>query len=160
MIIRSTIPDDQTAIWNIIGPTIRAGETYALDRDLDRDAALAYWIGPDRETFVVTDGDTIVATYYIRANQSGGGKHVCNCGYMTDPAAAGRGIARKMFEHSMENARATGFLAMQFNFVISTNTRAVELWKSLGFDVVGQLPGAFSHPTAGFVDALIMYRTL
>lgn len=160
MLIRPANSDDRSPIWRIIGPTIRAGETYALDRDLSETDALAYWMGPDRETFVAEEGGAILGTYYIKANQAGGGRHVCNCGYMTDAAAAGRGVARRMHEHSLEHARTRGFRAMQFNFVVSSNRRAVELWQSLGFDIVGRLPGAFLHPTQGYVDALVMFRTL
>lgn len=160
MHIRQATECDHDAIWHIIGPVIRAGETYTLDRDMSRADALAYWLGDDRHTFIAEDDGRIVGTYYIRANQAGGGSHVCNCGYMTDPAAAGRGIARQMHAHSLDLAREMGFRAMQFNFVITTNERAVLLWKSLGFDEVGRLPGAFHHPVAGYVDALVMYRTL
>ncbi|WP_331374786.1 GNAT family N-acetyltransferase [Sinorhizobium chiapasense] len=160
MEIRRASDLDQDAIWRIIGPVIRAGETYALDRNLSRDEALAYWLGKDRETFVAEENGAVVGTYYIRANQAGGGSHVCNCGYMTDPSAVGRGVAREMHAHSLNRARERGFRAMQFNFVISTNERAVRLWKSLGFEEVGHLPGAFLHPAKGYVDALVMYRTL
>jgi ribosomal protein S18 acetylase RimI-like enzyme len=160
MLIRPATPSDRSAIWRIIGPTIRAGETYALDPDLGEDEALAYWLGPDRETFVAEDQGVLIGTYYIKANQAGGGRHVCNCGYMVDPAAGGKGVARRMHEHSLAHARERGFRAMQFNFVISSNARAVKLWTSVGFDVVGRLPGAFLHPSEGYVDALVMYRTL
>ncbi|MBX5155938.1 MULTISPECIES: GNAT family N-acetyltransferase [unclassified Rhizobium] len=160
MLIRPTDNDDRGAIWRIISPTIRAGETYALDRDLPEADALAYWMGPDRETFVAEEDGVILGTYYIKANQAGGGRHVCNCGYMTDAAASGRGVARLMHQHSLEHARARGFRAMQFNFVVSSNRRAVQLWQSLGFEIVGRLPGVFLHPTEGYVDALVMFRTL
>jgi ribosomal protein S18 acetylase RimI-like enzyme len=97
--------------------------------------ALAYWTGPDKETFVAEEGGVVLGTYYMRPNQAGGGKHVCNCGYMTLSAAAGRGVARTMCEHSLTHARSRGYRAMQFNFVISTNERAVRLWQSLGFEM-------------------------
>jgi ribosomal protein S18 acetylase RimI-like enzyme len=160
MQIRPAISADRPAIWSIIAPTIRAGETYTLDRDMSEEDALAYWLGPDRETFVAEDDGVVLGTYYIRANQSGGGSHVCNCGYMTAAAASGRGVARLMHRHSLDHARSRGFRAMQFNFVVSSNTRAVALWTSLGFETVGRLPSAFEHPTQGFVDALVMYRQL
>jgi ribosomal protein S18 acetylase RimI-like enzyme len=122
--------------------------------------AVAYWLAPDKETFVAEDNGHILGTYFIRANAAGGGRHVCNCGYMTSAAATGRGIARRMCEHSLEHARARGFRAMQFNSVIATNTRAIRLWESCGFATVGRLPGAFLHPTQGYVDALVMYQPL
>jgi ribosomal protein S18 acetylase RimI-like enzyme len=161
MHIRPAQPtSDAAAIWGIIGPTIRAGETYALDRDMSEADALAYWLGPDRETFVAEEGGEVVGTYFLRANQAGGGRHVCNCGYMTRPDAAGRGVARAMCQHSLEHARRRGYRAMQFNFVVSSNTRAVRLWESFGFEIVGRLPGAFEHPRLGDVDALVMFRLL
>lgn len=160
MLIRPAHAGDAAAIWAIIGPIIRAGETYALDRDMGEAEAIAYWLGADKESFVAEEEGAILGTYYIRANQAGGGAHVCNCGYVTSDAATGRGIARAMCAHSLEHARARGYRAMQFNFVVSTNIRAVELWRSMGFDIVGRLPEAFDHPAAGFVDALVMFRPL
>lgn len=158
MEIRPATAGDAEAILAIILPTIREGTTYALDREMSAAEALAYWMGPDRETFVALDDGKVVGTYYLRANQAGGGRHVCNCGYMTGPAARGRGVARRMCEHSLQHARAREYRAMQFNFVVSTNEHAVRLWQALGFEVVGRLPEAFEHPDAGFVDALVMYR--
>ena len=160
MLIRPATRDDAAAIWSIIRPTIRAGETYALARDMSEAEALAYWMGSDRETFVAVEDGRIIGTYYLRPNQAGGGDHVANCGYMTDPAAEGRGVARRMGEHSLEHARSRGFRAMQFNFVVGTNARAMRLWQSLGFEVVGRLPLAFRHPSLGYVDALVMFRAL
>lgn len=158
--IRPATPADAAAIWRIIGPVIRTGETYALPRDMPERDALAYWLGDDRETFVAVSGGEILGTYYLRPNQQGGGAHVANCGYMTDAAATGRGLARRMCEHSLEQTRVRGYRAMQFNFVVSTNERAVRLWQSLGFEILARLPLAFHHPTRGYVDALVMFRTL
>jgi len=156
--LRAATPHDHPAIWSILEPVIRAGETYALPRDMTREAALAYWAGPDRETFVAVEGGEVLGTYYLRANQQGGGAHVANCGYITAAHATGRGIARAMAAHSLAHARARGFTAMQFNFVISTNTRAIALWEQLGFATLCRLPGAYLHPKAGLVDALVMFR--
>ena len=158
--IRRAQASDGPAITAIIVPVIRDGTTYALDRDMRASDALAYWTSPDKETFVAEHGGEVVGTYYLRANQSGGGKHVCNCGYMTLASAAGRGVARAMCTHSLGYAAERGFRAMQFNFVIASNERAVRLWQSMGFTVVGRIPGAFRHPALGDVDALVMFRTL
>src|SRR3954452_12828186 len=108
MHIRPAHPGDAGPIWRIIGPTIRAGETYALDRDMAEADALAYWLGDDRETFVAEDGGAVVGTYYMRPNQAGGGRHICNCGYMTSPTATGRGVARAMCQHSLDHGRRRG----------------------------------------------------
>ncbi|HKO05227.1 MAG TPA: GNAT family N-acetyltransferase [Candidatus Acidoferrales bacterium] len=158
--VRAATASDAEAIWSILEPTIRAGETYTLSREMTREAALAWWFAPGHEVFVAEDNGAVVGTYFLRANQQGGGAHVANCGYITAPFASGRGVARAMCAHSLDRARECGFRAMQFNFVVSTNERAVRLWKSFGFEIVGRLPGAFQHPTAGFVDAFVMYRSL
>ncbi len=160
MLIRKAEAGDAAAIAAIIIPTIRDGTTYSLDSELSEADALAYWLGADKETFVAEDDGRIVGTYYMRANQAGGGSHVCNCGYMTDARSVGRGIAGRMCEASLARARERGYRAMQFNSVVSTNERAVRLWQRLGFVIVGRLPGAFRHPEHGYVDSLVMYRTL
>jgi ribosomal protein S18 acetylase RimI-like enzyme len=159
-IVRAARPGDSDAIWAILEPVIRAGETYTLPRDMDRVAALAYWFSAGHEVFVAEDGGRLVGTYFLCANQKGGGAHVANCGYVTAVDAARRGVARTMCAHSLEYAKQRGFRAMQFNFVVSTNERAVRLWESFGFEIVGRLPGAFLHPVAGYVDAYVMFRTL
>jgi ribosomal protein S18 acetylase RimI-like enzyme len=158
--IRPATPADHNSIWRILEPTIRAGETYALPRDMTEADALAYWMGPGRETFVAAADGEVLGTFVMRPNAAGGGGHVANCGYMTAAGATGRGIARAMCAHSLQHAGAGGFLAMQFNFVVSSNTRAVQLWQSFGFEIVGRLPGAFLHPVLGYTDAYVMFLTL
>lgn len=153
-------PDDSNAIWEILEPVIRAGETYALDRDLTREQALAFWFSNGHEVFVADDNGQILGTYFLQANQKGGGSHVANCGYITAAAASGRGIARRMCRHSLGYAKSRGFRAMQFNFVVKTNERAVRLWESMGFEIVGTLPGAFLHPVHGYKDVYVMYCRL
>ena len=160
MHIRKAEPSDAPGIVAIIIPIIREGATYALDPDMSETDALAYWMGGDKETFVAEENGLVLGTYYMRPNQPGGGRHVCNCGYMTHTAATGRGVAQRMCEHSLEHARLGGYRAMQFNFVVSTNERAVRLWQSLGFEIVGRLRAAFRHPTQGYVEAFVMYRLL
>lgn len=160
MRIRPANLTDGAAIWSILKPVIRAGETYTLPSDIPEHEALAYWFDFHHEVFVAEEDGSLLGTYFLRQNQSGGGSHVANCGYVTASWATGRGVARAMCAHSLDHARARGFKAMQFNFVVSTNERAVRLWQSLGFQIVGRLPGAFHHPTRGFVDAYVMYRSL
>jgi ribosomal protein S18 acetylase RimI-like enzyme len=151
---------DGDAIWAVLEPTIRAAETYTLPADMPRDEALAYWFTPQHGVYVATDGDQVLGTYFLQPNQQGGGSHVANCGYATAPWATARGLGRAMCAHSLDRARERGFRAMQFNFVVSTNEPALHLWRSFGFEIVGRLPGAFRHPNRGFVDALVMYRSL
>ena len=158
--IRPASTADADSIWLILEPVFRAGETYTLPRDISREEALAYWLLAGNQVFVAEEDGAVLGTYYLRANQRGGGSHVCNCGYMTAAHATGKGIARTMCLHSKEQAKRSGFRAMQFNFVVSTNERAVKLWQGLGFAIVGRLPLAFEHPSKGFVDALVMFAEL
>ncbi|MDK3071480.1 GNAT family N-acetyltransferase [Sedimentitalea sp. JM2-8] len=144
----------------MLRPVFRAGDTYAIDPDIGREDALAYWCGADHGTFLAGEDGTPLGSYYLKTNQPGGGAHVCNCGFVTAPAARGKGVARAMLDHALTTARAAGFRAMQFNFVVATNTRAIDTWTRAGFATVGRLPGAFRHPQKGYVDALVMYRRL
>jgi len=160
LLIRPAIEQDRLKIWQILEPMIRAGETYALPRDMTEPEALAYWMAPEKEVFVADTGQDIIGTYYIRPNQPGGGAHVANCGYVTAQHAGGQGVASAMCEHSLDIARARGFLSMQFNFVIASNMAAIKLWKRYDFFTIGCLPGAFLHPRLGYTDALILFRRL
>jgi len=160
MDIRHATAADHSAIANIIVPVFKAGETYTIDPDISETDAVAYWTAPDKTTFVASLDGEVLGTYYLKANQAGGGGSVCDCGYMTGRAATGRGIASAMCEHSLSFAKSRGFKAMQFNFVVSTNLGAIRLWKKFGFKTIGTLPDAFDHPSEGYVDAFVMHRGL
>ena len=158
--IRPAVDPAQSAIWHILEPVFRAGETYTVPRDISHAEALSYWHAPSHQVFIAERAGEILGTYFLQPNQRGGGSHVANCGYITAAHATGQGVARAMCEHSLAEARSLGFRAMQFNFVVSSNERAVSLWSSLEFEIVGRLPGAFLHPKLGYVDAFIMFRNL
>jgi L-amino acid N-acyltransferase YncA len=160
MHIREATIADFDQIWPIFQSIVAAGETYTYPRETTREQAISLWLEAPRKTFVAEENGEILGTYYIKTNQPGGGAHVCNCGYMVSSAARGRGLASSMCEHSQQIARSLGYLAMQFNFVASTNEGALRLWTKLGFETVGRLPKAFNHPTQGYVDAMVMYKWL
>lgn len=160
MNIRAATPEDFQAIWPIFRTIVSAGTTYAWPRDTTEAAAERLWMTLPRQTFVAEEDGRILGTYFIKTNQEGPGDHVCNCGYMVSPEARGKGLATAMCLHSQETARDLGYKAMQFNFVVSTNTGAVRLWTRLGFDTAGRLPKAFRHPDKGYVDVLVMYKWL
>ena len=158
--IRLATESDHDAIWRILKPVIRAGETYTLPRGMPRKEAVDYWTSGEKTTFVMESNSGVLGTYYIKPNQLGGGDHICNCGYISDPDARGQGVATFMCEHSLNYAIEQGFRGMQYNFVVSTNTGAIRLWEKFGFSIVGTLPNAFSHPSDGFVDAHVMFKSL
>ncbi len=160
MQIRPATDADRAGVLSIVGPALRAGETYAMPTDLTDAETLDYWFADTHQVFVADADGQILGTYYLMANQGGNGAHVANCGYMTAAAAQGRGIARRMCEHSLQHAMDRGFRAMQFNHVVSSNARAIALWQSLGFAIVGTLPAAFQHPVHGYVDSYVMFKTL
>ena len=158
--IREASDQDRDAIWKIFQATVAPGDSFVYDPNTSREEALGYWFGANTLTYVAIRNDKVVGSYILRPNRPGLGGHVANAGFMVDPVARRLGIGRLMGEHSLAEARRLGYRAMQFNFVVSTNTRAVSLWQSFGFAIVGRLPGAFLHPTAGYVDAFVMYQQL
>ena len=154
--IRPATAQDEDAIWSLFQEVVRAGDVFAFDETTRRAEALKLW---NPAHMAVVEGE-VVGSYYVKPNQPGRGAHVCNAGYMVSERARGRGIGRALAEHSLEEARRLGYRAMQYNFVVATNTGALALWQKLGFEVVGRLPGAFRHPRLGLVDALVLYRLL
>ncbi|MBA4491286.1 GNAT family N-acetyltransferase [Paracoccus sp. S1E-3] len=158
--IRPAESRDHDAIWSILEPVYRAGETYAVDRDITREAALADWFAAPFSSFVAELEDRVLGVSHVGANRPGGGNHIANASFATLPAARGQGVAGALIGHAKAWAREQGFRGMQFNFVVATNDDAVHSWKKAGFAVVGRLPGVFLHPTHGYVDALVMYHDL
>lgn len=152
---------DWLALWPILHATFSKGDTYTFPTDAGEEEIRHAWTKVPKAAFVACDDSgQILGSYYIKPNQPGNGSHVCNCGYVVSEMARGKGVASLMCEHSQSTAIELGFLAMQFNFVVSTNNGAVRLWQKLGYDIVGTLPRAFRHPEAGFVDAYVMYKWL
>jgi RimJ/RimL family protein N-acetyltransferase len=159
--VREFREGDWSRVWQIMEPIVRAGETYPYAVDLTADQARNLWLDVTDVAYVAEDDDgELLGTYYIKPNQPTLGAHVANCGYMVAAEARGRGVATSMCQHSQSEAVRLGYRAMQFNLVVETNEASVYLWKKLDFNVVGRLPGAFSHPQQGYVDAFIMYKEL
>lgn len=159
--IRKYEEKDKKGIWKIIEYVISKGDSFTFALDTSREFALEDWCSSDKHTFVAVDeNEKILGTFYIKANQIGLGSHIANGSYMVSPDARRQGIGRLMGERSIEEARNLGFLAMQFNFVVKSNDKAVNLWKSLGFEVIGEIPDGFRHKENGLTNAYIMYRKL
>lgn len=160
MEIRPATEADFEAMWPIFQAVVATGTTYVFDPETPREEAFAYWLAPGVRSYVAEEEGRVVGMYKIVPNQRDLGSHVANASFMVDPGFSGRGVGREMGLHCLQEARAAGFLAMQFNFVVSTNEGAVALWKKLGFEIVGTLPKAFRHRELGYVDAYVMYRFL
>jgi L-amino acid N-acyltransferase YncA len=160
LVIRRASDSDFDGIWEIFHAVVAKGDTYAYDPETTKEQARAIWMAPGLSTYVAFLDGEVVGTYILKANQPGLGSHVANTGYMVRPERAGRGIGRALCEHSLDEARRAGFLAMQFNAVVSTNEPAVALWRKMGFAVVGTVPKAFHHRQLCLVDLFIMHRSL
>jgi L-amino acid N-acyltransferase YncA len=159
MKIRLATDSDCDAIWEIFREVIASGDTYPIEPNIPRERALAYWFKHNAHVCVVENAGTIAGSYTLHQNQAGDGAHVANAAFIVAKDARGQGIGRAMGEHCLKEARRLGFRAMQFNFVVSTNQSAVKLWQDLGMKIVGTLPGAFRHPTRGYVDVYVMFQS-
>ena len=158
--IRPAVAADWPIIWALFRDAAASGDVFAYDEHTTEETARKLWFEPPAVCFVAELDGRIVGTYYVRPNQPGRGGHVANGGYIVAAAARGRGLAQVLCEHSLDTARRLGFTAMQFNYVVATNTSAVRTWEKCGFTVVGRLPGAFRHRELGAVDVLVMFREL
>jgi L-amino acid N-acyltransferase YncA len=158
--IRAATKADADAVWRIFHAVVATGDTYAFASDTGRDVAIDYFLGPDMSSWVAELDGQVVGMYKLITNHPGLGSHVANASFMVDPTAQGKGIGRAMGEHCLAQAKQAGYEAMQFNFVVSTNTAGVDLWQKLGFSIVGTVPKAFNHARLGLVDAYVMHRFL
>ncbi|GAA6153658.1 GNAT family N-acetyltransferase [Pseudoteredinibacter isoporae] len=151
---------DFDAFWPSFSAIVGARDSYAFEPNMSYEQAYELWCLRPLKTYVYIEDGQVLGSYYIKANGMGPGAHVCNCGYMVSEAARGKGLARKLCEHSQQVAVELGFKAMQFNSVVATNEVAVKLWQTLGFDIVGTLPKAYQHGRLGYVDCHVMYKLL
>jgi len=160
LIIRKAESQDENEIWNILKEVISKGDSFAFEPDSSMEKMMAYWMEREKHTYVAVLDDTIVGSFFIKDNQPGLGSHIANAGYMTSPLAGGKGIGKAMGQFSLEEAKRLGYKAMQFNIVVKSNVRAVQLWQSIGFKIIGEIPEAFNHRTLGLTNAYIMYQKL
>jgi ribosomal protein S18 acetylase RimI-like enzyme len=158
--IRKAKPEDNQQLWEIIKEVISGGDTYTFDPASSKETMLGFWCAADKHTYVAVENEEILGTFLIKDNQPGLGAHIANAAYMVAGRASGKGIGRMMGGFSLEEAKRLGYKAMQFNIVIKSNTRAVQLWQKLGFKIIGEIPEAFNHKVNGLTDAYIMYRKL
>ena len=158
--IRSATASDWPAIWKIFRSVVQRGDTYAFSPELVEKSARKIWFAAGAQVFVTDAERRVVGTFFVKPNQPGLGSHVANAGFMVDPEMHGAGIGRAMGEYALAWAKQQGYQAMQFNFVVSTNTGAVALWKKLGFTIIGTIPRGFHHAQLGYVDVYVMHREL
>lgn len=160
MNIRKAIDQDRHEVWEIFTAVIQTGDTYVFAPDTAKEDLDKHWFSPYMDTYVLEENGEILGTYIIKPNQIDLGSHIANASYMVHPKAQGKGIGKLLCEHSLMEARKFGFMAMQFNLVVSTNKVAVKLWQKFGFEIIGTIPNGFNHLTLGYVDAFIMYLKL
>jgi L-amino acid N-acyltransferase YncA len=162
MLIREATADDWPAIWPFLHEIVAAGETYSYDRDLTEEQARSIWMlsPPSRTVVAVDDAGTVLGTAKMNPNQGGPGAHIASASFMVDPRRSGRGVGRALGEYVVDWAREQGYRGIQFNAVVEANTRAVALWRSLGFEILATVPEGFNHPVKGYVGLHIMYRRL
>jgi len=159
--IRPADPGDWPRIYPVFRDIVDAGETYAYPAGLASEQARTLWMeAPPGRTVVAVDGEQVLGSAKMGPNRPGRGAHVATGSFMVDPTAAGRGVGRALGQHLIVWARDAGYRSIQFNAVVETNTRAVRLWQSLGFQVLATVPEAFDHPEHGFVGLHVMFLDL
>jgi L-amino acid N-acyltransferase YncA len=161
VLIRTAGDRDWPRIWPFFIRIVEAGETYAYPDDLTMETARSLWMErAPGHTVVAVEDEVVLGSAKMGPNRPGRGAHIATASFMVDPAQQGRGVGRALGEYVLEWARAAGYHGMQFNAVVETNTAAVALWRSLGFEILATVPEAFDHPKHGLVGLHVMYQRL
>lgn len=160
IVFRQATSADEDEIWSIIRDVIGKVGSYVFYPDSSREKMLKYWFAPEKKVYVAVVNGDVVGTFTLRPNQPDLGSHIANASYMVNPSFAGKGIGKMMGEYSLTEAKRLGYEAMQFNIVIKSNEVAVNLWKRVGFRILGEIPNAYRHPVLGLANAYVMYREL
>lgn len=161
MNIRKAVETDYNQIWELFSRVIKTGDTYVFNPNTQKADLKKHWLADYMETFIIEDSShQIAGTYIIKPNQIDLGNHIANCSYMVHPNMQGKGIGKKLCEHSLMVAKKSGYKGVQFNIVVSTNKAAIQLWKKFGFEIIGTTPNGFRHATLDFVDTYIMYKSI
>jgi L-amino acid N-acyltransferase YncA len=159
--IRPATDDDWRHIWPFFSAIVAAGETYAFPEDLTPESGRGWWMEhPPGSTVVLEDAGRVLGSAKMGPNRPGRGDHVGTASFMVDPASQGRGVGRALATYVVDWHRAQGYAGIQFNAVVETNTAAVHLWQSVGFEIVGTVPGAFRSTAHGRVGLHVMYLAL
>jgi GNAT superfamily N-acetyltransferase len=153
------LPESE-AVWRILEPIIRGGDVYALPPNMSEAEGIGFWFAPENEVYCAEEAGEMLGVAYLRENSKRSGQGVANGGYATAKSAESRGVARALCLYTLQRASELGFREMQFNYVISTNSRAVRLWKNLGFVIAEVLLKDFEHPRLGHVDVFVMVRPI
>ena len=153
--------EDFAAVKEIFLHVVDEGETYSYERDELTDEWIRnYWLKKTVTTLVARIDGKVVGVCAIRLNRTGRGNHIANASYIVHHDHRGIGIGHALGHESLKMAKEKGFKAMQFNYVVSTNAKAVALWQSLGFSIIGTMPQGYRHARHGLVDVYMMHRFL
>jgi GNAT superfamily N-acetyltransferase len=159
-------PHEHELVNSLLNLVILEGKTYPQNQPLSQAEFATYWLSQD--AFVVRTciqeaqdhPQEVLGGFYLKPNFPGRCSHICNAGFIVQPGLRGQGIGRFMGEAMLEIAANLGYEAVMFNLVFETNIPSLQLWQSLEFNIIGQIPRAVKLADGQVVDALILYRSL
>ncbi|MEU5832286.1 GNAT family N-acetyltransferase [Streptomyces diacarni] len=161
MQIRTSTAGDWPGIFGFYRKIMDEGQTYAFPQGQTLEEAHPWWMEtPPGQTVVAVADGRIIGSAKMGPNKPGRGAHIATASFLVDPECRNRGVGRALGEYVIDWARQENYHGIQFNAVVETNEAAVRLWQSLGFKILGTIPGAFNHPTKGLVGQHFMFLPL
>lgn len=150
--------NDEDELFAIFKEVVDTGCQFPYESS-SKDEFHAQFFAPTSQVYVCRSSQGhVIGGFYLRPNYSGRSGHIANAAYMIKSTHRGLGIGTLLIKASLQIAKSLGFLAMQFNMVLSQNTNAIKLYEKLGFEIIGTIPNAIRNSDKSFQDGHTMYR--
>ena len=144
-------------IWNDV---VKDGIAFPQEETLTDDEGKVFFASQSYCAVAKDQNGRVFGLYILHPNNLGRCGHICNASYAVDKSARGLHIGEQLVEDCLTQGKKHGFMVLQFNAVVASNTHARHLYERLGFQPLGVIPGGFRMKDGSYEDICPSYHVL